>query len=141
MYNQKIIKKIKRCAKEGSYDELLNYIKEAIDLEDLFALREHKIIEFIVDNTKQEKILKSYLERIKIIDNRHYAHEKNYIKLLRITKKELCEISEKINNIVNKIDITNIYTTDLYKLYNTNIHERIAEMKAKESRELSEKTD
>lgn len=31
--------------------------------------------------------------------------------------------------------------TDLYKLYNTNIHERIAEMKAKESRELSEKTD
>ncbi len=71
MYNQKIIKKIKRCAKEGSYDELLNYIKEAIDLEDLFALREHKIIEFIVDNTKQEKILKSYLERIKIIDNRH----------------------------------------------------------------------
>lgn len=51
MYNQKIIKKIKRCAKEGSYDELLNYIKEAIDLEDLFALREHKIIEFIVDNT------------------------------------------------------------------------------------------
>ena len=31
--------------------------------------------------------------------------------------------------------------TDLYKLYNTNIHERIAEMKAKEARELSEKTD
>ena len=29
MYNQKIIKKIKRCAKEGSYDELLNYIKQA----------------------------------------------------------------------------------------------------------------
>ena len=27
MYNQKIIKKIKRCAKEGSYDELLNYIE------------------------------------------------------------------------------------------------------------------
>ena len=67
--------------------------------------------------------------------------KKIYIKLLRITKKELCEISEKINNIVNKIDITNIYTTDLYKLYNTNIHERIVEMKAKESRELSEKTD
>lgn len=110
MYNQKIIKKIKRCAKKGSYDQLLNYIKEAIDLEDLFALREHKIIEFIVDNTKQEKILKSYLERIKIIDNRHYAHEKNYIKLLRIIKKELCEISEKISNIVNKIGITNIYT-------------------------------
>lgn len=45
MYNQKIIKKIKRCAKEGSYDELLNYIKEAIDLEDLFALREYMIAE------------------------------------------------------------------------------------------------
>ena len=29
MYN----KKIKRCAKKGSYDELLNYIKEAIDLQ------------------------------------------------------------------------------------------------------------
>lgn len=27
MYNQKIIKKKKRCAKEGSYDELLNYIE------------------------------------------------------------------------------------------------------------------
>ena len=110
MHNQKSIKKIMKCTREGSYDELLNYIKEANDSEDLFALREHKIIQYIVDNTKQEKILKSYLERIKIIDNRHYVHEKNYIKLLKIVKKELCEISEKINNIVNKIDITNIYT-------------------------------
>ncbi|MFQ7660923.1 MAG: hypothetical protein ACLRLS_10670 [Roseburia intestinalis] len=115
MHNQKSIKKIMKCTREGSYDELLNYIKEANDSEDLFALREHKIIQYIVDNTKQEKILKSYLERIKIIDNRHYVHEKNYIKLLKIVKKELCEISEKINNIVNKIDITNIYT-NLYDL-------------------------
>lgn len=38
MYNQKIIKKIKRCAKEGSYDELLNYIKEAIDLVDGYSV-------------------------------------------------------------------------------------------------------
>lgn len=82
MYNQKSIKKIMRFTKKGSYAELLNYIKEAINLEDLFALREHKIIQYIVDNTKQEKILKSYLERIKIIDNRHYVHEKNYIKLV-----------------------------------------------------------
>jgi hypothetical protein len=29
--------------------------------------------------------------------------------------------------------------TELYKLYNTNIHERIAEMKAKEGGKLSEK--
>lgn len=50
MYNQKIIKKIKRCAKEGSYDELLNYIKQAIDLEDLFALREHRIRDEVTYN-------------------------------------------------------------------------------------------
>lgn len=104
MYNQKRIKKIMKCTREGSYDELLNYMIEVNSAEDLIALREHKIIQYIVDNTKEEKILKSYLERIKIIDNRHYVHEKNYIKLLKVVKKKLCEISKKINDIVQKID-------------------------------------
>ena len=54
-----------KCTKEGSYDELLNYMKEVDSAEELLALREHKIIQHIVDNTKEEKILKSYLERIK----------------------------------------------------------------------------
>lgn len=115
MYNQKRIKKIMKCTKEGSYDELLNYMKEVDSAEELLALREHKIIQHIVDNTKEEKILKSYLECIKTIDNGRYVHEKNYIKLLKVVKKELCEISEKINDIVQKIDITNIYT-NLYDL-------------------------
>lgn len=103
MYNQKRIKKIMKCTKEGSYDELLNYMKEVDSAEELLALREHKIIQHIVDNTKEEKILKSYLERIKTIDNGCYVYEKNYIKLLKVVKKELCEISKKINDIVQKM--------------------------------------
>jgi hypothetical protein len=50
---------------------------------------------------------------------------------------------DKMNSVTDIINKTVIpdYTTELYKLYNTNIHERIAEMKAKEGGKLSEKTD
>lgn len=77
MDNQKRIKSIVNNIKAGNYDDVLCYIRKTTSLEELLLLREHKILQYIVDKAKNEKVLNEYLEHIKKIDNDCYLREKN----------------------------------------------------------------
>lgn len=106
----KLIKQIKSEIKDSKFQNLIKYIEDCDDYTKLKIVKEQKILFNIVNNTKSNNVYKKYLNKVKLLNERDFNCESNYIKFIRFISNKIESLNKEKEFIILKLNEETLYT-------------------------------